>query len=589
MNTPNRNALWAKLLVDELAYQGLTTVSVAPGSRSTPLTLAFYRHDQIDVFLHHDERCAAFFALGAALAGDRPVALVCTSGTAAANFYPAVVEAFHAHAPLIVLTADRPHDQRYAGANQAIDQVNLYGSHALWSVDVAPPEANAPDRALRYLRALAARAFATANGFRKGPVHLNVPFRKPLEPTFVEADQPSTETQNGVGYRGRDQAFTQMETGAVTPTPEQIERLAQLLNANRKGLIVCGPRCPGGEFPQAVTLLAKQIGYPVLADPLSGVRFGPHVSEMVLGGFETFLRAEVEPPEVVLRFGAMPTSKHLGQRLAGWTQTRQFAVSAHGCLQDPTYSIDQFLWVNPTLLCLELSKRINSESIDSEWTKKWQHAESICASEIQAQLNEQWMEETVVRDVVEQLPDPSSLYIANSLPVRHLDQFVAPNTKQIGVFGNRGASGIDGTVSSAAGAAALLDAPLVLVTGDLAFYHDLNGLLALKHHHIHLTMVVVNNDGGGIFRRLPISEYEPPFNELFATPHGLTFESAAELYGLNYKQVTQRAAFQQAFIRSLTANNATIIEAPFDGERNHRLYQSVTAAILNRLEQQGGL
>jgi 2-succinyl-5-enolpyruvyl-6-hydroxy-3-cyclohexene-1-carboxylate synthase len=582
MNFSNRNTLWASMFVEELAHQGLTTVCIAPGSRSTPLTLAFSEHPDIDVYLHHDERCASFFALGAALASERPVVLVCTSGTALANFYPAIIEAYQSQVPLLILTTDRPHDQRDSGANQTINQVGLYDNHTLWSVDVAPPEADPSDRTLRYLRTLAGRAFSTANGMRKGPIHLNFPFKKPLEPTEVVSDQPSESTLKGLGFGGRDKAFVQFERGTLTPTSEQIDQLINTISHNRKGIIVCGPRSPKDTFPQALIQLADKIGYPILADSLSGLRYGPHASDLVLGGYETFLRNFSKQPDVVLRFGAMPTSKHLGQKLATWSDSTQITISDDGQWQDPVYGSSQTLWADPTMVCEALTENLEVEK-DQDWISQWIQTEAVCRKNILIELDQTWMEETVVSDVVEALPNLAALYIANSLSVRHLDQFALPNSKKLMMFGNRGVSGIDGTISSAAGAASKIDQPMVLITGDLAFYHDLNGLLALKQYGIKLIIVLINNDGGNIFRRLPIAKHEPPFNELFLTSHGLTFESAASLYSLNYSNPSDRDEFQAAFQQALIEKNSHIIEVMFDGEQNHQHYQELVKKILNKL------
>ena len=291
--TPNPNMAWATLFVDELARCGLRDVCIAPGSRSTPLALAFYAHPAVHIYTHLDERSAGFFALGMALAANRPAALLCTSGTAVANFFPAVIEANMSQVPLLVLTADRPHELRHSGANQTIDQVKMFGDHVLWAVDAALPESDPPETALRNLRTLAARAMATADGIRKGPVHLNLPFRKPLEPENIIKGQGSGKAETS-GARPGNQPYTKMERGELRPSKEQITILADLMNSKERGMIVCGPRCPGGDFPKVVGHLAALCGYPLFADPLSGVRFGSHIHDApIVGGYETFLNAPI--------------------------------------------------------------------------------------------------------------------------------------------------------------------------------------------------------------------------------------------------------------------------------------------------------
>lgn len=585
MTAPNRNALWASIFVEELARGGLKAVSTSPGSRSTPLILAFSRHPEIEVYTHGDERSAAFFALGMAQASGRAVAVLCTSGTAAANFHPAVVEAFYAHVPLLILTADRPHEQRDSGANQTIDQVKLYGHHVLWAAEVPPPEKDPPDRVLRALRTLAGRALFTANGLRKGPVHLNVPFRKPLEPTPGAAD---THPNDMPGLKGRKGApFTQLSHGVLRPTHEQVERLKALVEGAPRGVIVCGPRCPGGGFAAAVVKLAEALGYPILADGLSGVRFGPHVEAKgpVLGAHETLFSAHVLPdPEVVVRFGAMPLSAQLGQALEAWAAVPQLAVNGHGLWTDAAHSLGQFLWVDPEHTCRALAGALEGGAPkDTAWLAHWQALERTCWR-VLGKLR-RFCEQNVVRDVVFHLPQGACLFVSNSLPVRHLDQFVPPSPKSLEVFANRGASGIDGIISSASGVAAARRAPTVLLLGDLAFCHDLNGLLALQRYDLKLVIVLLNNDGGAIFQRLPVSRFEPPFRELFVTPHGLNFAHAAHLFGLDYAQTTSREAFVRAYRGALASERSTLLEVPFEGEKTHQQGQQMVEKVITSLRK----
>lgn len=584
MNAPNRNTLWATLLVEELARSGLTAASIAPGSRSTPFALAFEAHPDIDVYLHDDERGASFFALGMALASGNPVAIVCTSGTATANFHPAIIEAFYSQVPLIVLTTDRPHEQRESGANQTIDQVKMYGDHVLWSHEVAPPEADPPDRTLRYLRSLANRSMNLADGLRKGPVHLNIPFRKPLEPTEVPSDSV---TNTGLGLKGRqDQPLTSFSKGSLILDESQVDAIATKIQRTKRGLIVCGPRSPQGKFAESVTTLSQATGFPILPDALSGVRFGPQTSELVLGHYETFLRKFKPDVELILRFGGMPVSKFLGDYLASATNAEQILISSHGVWEDPTFMVNEFIWTDPTSLCQQLTQKLESasSSTDMAWVDALKEAERICQSSVESELSENFLEASVVLDVIEQLPDSASLFMASSLPVRYLDQFAGPMKKPLRTFANRGASGIDGTIASAIGTAASLDGPMVLITGDLAFYHDMNSLLALKKYDIKLIVVLINNDGGGIFHRLPISKFEPPFNELFITPHGLNFEPVVKMFGLDYACVTQREALQTAFQSALNSENSCVIEVPFDGEQNHQQHKQLMTRILDQLK-----
>ncbi len=338
----NRNTFWAHTLVEELLRCGLETVVIAPGSRSTPLALAFGSLGRIEqahgsvptpgqaglsVFVHPDERGAAYFALGAALASGKPAAVLCTSGTAAANFFPAVVEAHQAQVPLLILTADRPAELRESGANQTIDQVKLFGGYVRWAVETPVPEAN-PDRTLiQALRSLADRAMAAASGPPAGPVHINLPFRKPLEPTAVPGDLPGSLALPGGGFEDEppgSRPWAHISPGKISAGQAQIQALAGAVRRARRGLITCGPRCPGAGFPEAVFRLAQATGFPIFADALSGLRFHPALPAqpvLLSGGYETFLSSsavgELAQPDLVLQFGALPISKALGDLLAG--------------------------------------------------------------------------------------------------------------------------------------------------------------------------------------------------------------------------------------------------------------------------------
>ncbi|RME54825.1 MAG: 2-succinyl-5-enolpyruvyl-6-hydroxy-3-cyclohexene-1-carboxylic-acid synthase, partial [Caldilineae bacterium] len=534
MSHANPNLRYAEIFVNGLAQAGLRAVCIAPGSRSTPLTLAFHAHPQVQVFAHLDERSASFFALGLALATDRPVALVCTSGTAAVEFHPALVEAYQAQVPLLALTGDRPPELRHSGANQTIDQVKMYGDHVLWSVDAPLPEPTPPDVALRNLRTLAARAYARADGLPKGPVHVNFPFRKPLEP----------EPPYHPDFSRLETSTARLERGALLPTSGQVSALARLLDAHERGWIVCGPRCPGGDFPGAVAALARRTGYPILADPLSGVRFGPHTQDaMVLSTYETFLQAEPpwEPPSLVLRFGAPPTSKWLNAYLDRVAPDHQVHVRASGVWGDDSHRVTHFLQAEEAAVCWALTATVQARG-PGDWARGVWAGEEAARARHRAGLETAWFDAAVIPLLMEALPEGSNLVLGNSLPVRHVDQFAAASTKALHVYGNRGASGIDGVVSTALGvAAADVTRPTVLLIGDVSFYHDLNGLLAVGRLGLrNVTIVLLDNKGGGIFRRLPIARHDPPFQDLFVMPHGLDFAPLVQAYGLAYTQVQDR-------------------------------------------------
>lgn len=586
MYAPNRNFLWTRVFVEELARAGLRSVCIAPGSRSTPLTMAFAEHGGVRVYPHLDERSAAFFALGVALATDEPVALVCTSGSATANFFPAIIEAHESRVPLLVLTTDRPPELRYSGANQTIDQVKMYGDYALWSVDAPLPERQPAALTIRALRTLAARAYATADGVgsgRKGVVHVNLPFRKPLEPIPVETDHADVMADAGFDYAG---AFTVMTGGATIPTVQQMTTLVSILERHERGMIVCGTKSLGENFVAAVTQLSGRTGYPIFADPTSDVRFGAHVEgAAIIGAYDTFLNVPPtwEAPDVVIRFGGVPTSNALNAYLDRIDAKHRVQVSADGIWADDSHRTHLFVHADPTLLCLSLSGRLQARP-ESAWAQQIRMVEAVTWLNLGQRMGDEFFDGQVVADLLERLPDESNVFAGNSLPVRHVEQFARPSNKHLHVFANRGASGIDGNVSTALGIAAATGKPTVLLVGDITLYHDMNGLLAVKQCGVdNLTIVLLNNDGGGIFHRLPVAKFDPPFTDLFVMPHGLQFQHVAALYGLEFVRADDRESFRAAVDQSVGGRVPRIIEvrtdAAHDDARRKQIQNMVTAAL----------
>ena len=580
MNTANRNTIWSGIFVGELKKLGLDSVCIAPGSRSTPLAVAF-AESGIKIHVHSDERSASYFALGLARASRKPVALLCTSGTAAANFFPAIVEANYSEVPLIVLTADRPAEMRESGANQTIDQLKIFGDHVRWFVDVPAPEANFSKHLFRYLQTLAARAYETSQSPLPGAVHLNFQFRKPLEPIDVPTDIPSWMDSSILSALESAPAQLTFSRPKLFPTAEQTNFLAEKISSSPRGLIVCGPRCPEGNFPARLTKLAAKLGYPILADSLSGLRFGEHVNENIIGGYDTFLPTHLHP-QIILRFGDVPTSNALCDYLDSLDGVPQIYISEIERWHDDRFRVTHSMWCDPTLLCEELCKsNWQFDLRGTKWLHAWENLEEKVWSEVEALKTESAFEGGILSDVLSQLPAGNGLYVANSLPIRHLDQFGKPDKKNIRAFANRGASGIDGTLSSALGAAAHLPG-LVFVTGDTSFYHDMNGLLAISRCGIRATIIVINNDGGGIFQRLPISNFEPPFKDLFLASHGLTFEHAAKLYGIDYVRI-ERKSLAPALKKSLASDKSAIIEIPSDSEKFEQLRKELGRQIKSKL------
>ncbi len=565
-----------------LAESGLTDVVICPGSRSTPLTLVFDAHPAVQTHLCLDERSGAFFALGMAQATNRPVAMVCTSGTAAANFYPAIIEANMSQVPLLVLTADRPPELRHSGANQTIDQVKMFGDHVLWAVDMPLPDEAMPEDAWRNVATTAGRAYTKANGLRKGVVHCNFPFRKPLEDEF----------SNGQWAIDNGQLAIQ-NAPVLGLNAAQEHQLADWFAKYERGIIVCGPNCPEGDFAQAVETFSLQSGYPIFADPLSGVRFGIDNPELIVGGYETWLAggrtAEWEAPEIVIRFGAVPTSKWLNDYLSKIGPAVRLHVRESGMWADDSHLTSDFWQVNEAVFCQTAGgiavnfwhERMKLPSSGGRWWKSVLAWERDSWTKLEAEMGSADFDGAYLSDLVSALPD-CNLMIGNSLPVRHLDSFGKPSSQNIRVFGNRGASGIDGVVSTACGiAAAEPDKPAILVIGDVSLYHDMNGLLAARELP-NLTIVLFNNNSGSIFRRLPISKYGEPFDKHFLTAHDLDFSHTAELYSLAHGRFTGRSAFRDGLAQAIESKQPHLLEIMTDGaadeEARKRLIQAVLAS-----------
>ena len=584
MTTPNVNTLWAETLVSELAAGGVDAVCLSPGSRSTPLTVAFAEHPDIEVFSHLDERSAAFFALGRARRTGEPTPLVCTSGTAAANYHPAVIEANQSGVPLLLLTADRPPELIDSGANQTVDQEKLYGDAVRWYRDMPEPEAE--PRKMRMLRTTAARALAESTGADPGPVHLNCRFRKPLAPTPMPEDDPAGVPADwaggdGAAESGRDGPFVRTSEGVAGPDGLTVRRVQDALRAAERGLIVVGP-ADDGLGAASLEGLASATGFPVLADPLSDLRFGPHVDRLdvpVCGGYDGYLGGdsvdEWGEPDVVVRFGASPTSKPLRHYLRD-ADCRQFVVDPSGGWPEAEFTATDLLVADEDATADALASG-SLGSVAASWRDQFARAERIHWDAVDEAAAETYWEGGVLSDVAALAPDPATLFVSNSMPIRDMDRFGRPRDADLTVLGNRGASGIDGITSTALGAGSATADPLVLVTGDLAYYHDMNGLLALGRCAVDATVVLVNNDGGGIFHMLPIDDH-PTFEDQFRTPHGLDFEPTEALYSLEFERAADRRQFRERFGASVESDGTQVIEVQFDAGDSH--------AVRDRLAEQ---
>src|SRR5579875_3122851 len=587
--------------IDELQRAGTRHVVICPGSRSTPLAMTCAEHPALHTWMHVDERSAAFFALGMAKRLREPVALVCTSGTAAANFLPAIVEAKLSRVPLLVLTADRPHELREDGAPQSIDQNRLYGTHVKWFVEMMLPEAT--NTALRYMRTLADRATALARAVPAGPVHLNFPFREPLTPDpIAQQPMPPVETRDQVAWYGRP------DNAPYTVVPEeQLLRPGEgvgaavrpLLERAGRGLIIVGPHTDP-QLAGVVERLAEQLGYPVLADPLSQLRTDGYNSSLVISSYDAFIRLDAfvqkAQPELVIRLGAMPTAKPVLLYLQHYANCPQIIVNEYGTWEEPTQLAHVMVQCAPSTFCAYLAEQITNWRFerDPAWLPLWQRTDAVTRAALLEAINAlpAPFEGRVFTELAELLPEGATLFVGNSMPVRDLDTFFWRRVRPMYILGNRGANGIDGVISSALGASAGASVlgekqPTVLVLGDLSFFHDQNGLLAAKLHGLDLTIVLINNNGGGIFSFLAQAAHPQHFEQLFGTPTGLDFRPVIQMYGGSFQRVESWEQFRAAITHSITAGGLQVVEVVTERASNVQMHRQLWRAVERAITEKG--
>ncbi len=573
-----------RALAETLAVAGVRDVVICPGSRSTPLALALRAHPHLRCWVHLDERAGAFFALGAAKASRRPVAVLATSGTAVVNFGPAVTEARYGRVPLVLLTADRPPELQGRGAPQTIDQVELFGRHAKWYAEIAVPEATAASTA--QVHEVVALAVAQAVAAPAGPVQVNLPLREPLLPDGSLLAAP---------------ADLAAPAAAARPTPRStdVELVAAAIRGAQRGLIVCGPQDVPG-FPPAVTRLAAVAGLPLLADGLSNLRQGPHDRSHLIVHHDALLRSATvrdwPAPDLVLRFGAGPTSKALGQLLDSLSAP-QFLIDDGGGWQRPPEPV--LLTADPVVFAEQLAAELlpaeerPPADAASAWLDRWQAAAAAAAAALEAWRADRTepFEGAPFEVIAAALPAAAILFVGNSMPVRDLDSFLPSSVGELRVLGNRGANGIDGLISTALGSAAAQERPVVAVVGDVSFLHDLNALVAARRLGISATIVLVNNDGGGIFSFLPQASADRPdrvlplhYEELFGTPHGTDFGPLVRALGAGYVLAAGDDELRTVLRHGVEKPGLQVVEMRTDRARNVRLHREALAVVSQALE-----
>jgi len=555
--------------IDELSKSGVKHAVICPGSRSTPLAYLIAEHPNMKEFILIDERSAAFFALGLAKATNEPVVLLCTSGTAAANFYPAIIEAFYSRVPLIVLTADRPHELRDVGAPQAIDQIHLYGKHVKWFNEMAVPEDS--ELMIKYTRTVSSRAVNTSVQSPQGPVHINIPLREPLLPNLqLEQLYESNHSSLNIHH----------PNGKLTLSTSEWTSLSKTLP--EKGIIICGV-IDSKPFRDAVMELSQHLKYPILADPLSQLRCVETNEDQIIDCYDTFLRnsdaVHYFKPELMIRFGGMPVSKPLLKFISHYKDVPQLVVdNSFGWRRDPSGTASSVIYCDEEIFSYELKKH-STKRDSSNWFDSWTMLNRKVRDLLTTINDETEMNEgKIVFRLNKTLPDQSCLFVGNSMPIRDVDTFFHNTKKHIRIMANRGVNGIDGIISTALGVS-VMERQNYLLLGDLSFYHDLNGLLAAKLYKLPLTIIVVNNNGGGIFSFLPQKGEPNHFELLFGTPTHLTFEYAVKLYEGEYRKVDSWEQFDLAIQESGNHQGLFVIEVFTDREKNRISHQQLWSYI----------
>jgi 2-succinyl-5-enolpyruvyl-6-hydroxy-3-cyclohexene-1-carboxylate synthase len=582
MDPTNANTALASAFVEELARGGLRLAVISPGSRSTPLAVALWRQPEIEVSVIVDERSAGFFALGAAQVSREPMALLCTSGTALVNYHPAVVEADESAIPLLVLSADRPPELRGIGAGQTIDQIKSFGSSVRWFCEVGTHEAD--DSGLLHYRSVACRALARARGeARPGPVHLNLPWREPLAPVPVEEAVTATDP---LALAGRDKRpLTAVTRIDLEPSVFLLDEMAGHIGDAISGAIIAG-RQLDPELREPLAHLARVSGFPILADPTSQLRCGPHDRSHVVAGYDLLLRDEhfacAVAPELVLRFGEMPTSKPLRSWLAE-SGADEIVIDPYGGWNEPTNRAAAILRADPSELASGWAARLEGlEGRERPLPDRWLEAERAAQVALDAAFDgdNAINEPALHRALGAAHLDGDLVYTSSSMPIRDQESFVASSETDALFLSNRGANGIDGLISSGIGTARSSGRPTTIVTGDLGLLHDLGGLAALREVSTPVRIVVIDNAGGGIFHFLPQETAMPEeeFEALLGTPRGVDAAKAAALFDLPHRHLESLAELPAAL-----AAGTGLIEVRTDRATNVEAHRTLTAGVHDSL------
>ncbi len=583
-DAPNIASLWSELIVEELIRHGVTAFHLAPGSRSAPLAVAVARNPRARWRMHFDERGMGYHALGEAAARGRPSVLVCTSGTAVANLFPAVVEAARAHVPLVLLTADRPPELQATGANQTIDQTRIFGDYAKWSVVLPTPTL---DVAPEVLLTTVGQAVYRCVGAPAGPVHLDCPFREPLAPSPTGQDF-STYLSSVRGWRNGDGPYTTYGEPISGSDSGILKQVLARIDQTRHGVLVVG-KLSSREESEAAMRLARALNWPTLPDVASGLRLGD-IRAPLVHYFDQILLSEryrrLFRPQTILHLGGPVTSKRYLRQLEMQPPANYILVANHPQRNDPAHRVTLRGELEIADFCGAITPAVTRKGEDA-WLYAFRNASMKVKELVQASVDESpdLTEIAVAQLVSRHIHEGTVLLLGNSMPIRDMDMYGFAGGAEITVAVNRGASGIDGLIATAAGWARGAEKPVTAVLGDLAALHDLNSLALVRGLEVPFVLVVVNNDGGGIFSFLPVAEFPDVFEPVFGTPHGLRLVHAAELFGLEYANPRTKDEFVEAYTQARDRRTPTLIEVLTDRRANFEVHRALQARIAEALDR----
>lgn len=591
MDTGGHNFKWSMQFIHGLTQMGISQAVISPGSRSTPVTLACIKHPRIKTHVQIDERCAGFFALGLAQQSAKPVLLICTSGTAVANWYPAIIEASYSKTPLILFSADRPQELQNCGANQTINQQHMFGHHVRYFFSIDQRESHQQS-----IHLLCNKTFKKSIHPLPGPVHINRPFAEPLLPETADTVSIDEHIMRITHDIIDSTSVEEIEVQTPEKKKTNSRNIETLVNSINKGdgLIICGHDHYSLNFSQQLTSLASHIKAPLLADPLSRLRFGHHEKNSLIYNYDSIFRsqkAQQLKPDWILRFGSFPVSKALADFLSQ-QHCDSILIEAHGQKLDPIHRCQQIIQADASDICQQLNNKITKIS-QGHLLNQLKFMDNTCQQVIDnhIQLPQAELDELlIIHELLYHVPDDCILFSGNSMPIRDINSFMTGyehGNKNIELIGNRGASGIDGNLSAFAGHMVHdKNRPAIALIGDLTFYHDLNGLLKLRElsqQAYNGTVIILNNNGGSIFSYLSqqaLSDFAP----FWLTSTDLNFKHAAELYSLKYHQVNNHRQLKQALSESLSNKHVDIIEIHLHRDDSVKMHRQLWQHIIQQLD-----